>query len=86
MNKIERIEKSLKDWKANKHYLKANGFPITEALEIIDGLKSQLALATLNQPSNTKMHVDKEPCGNCDFYKKITLDKFCRDCGMALSQ
>lgn len=33
------------------------------------------------QPSNTAMQIDKKPCMQCEVWKRITIYKFCPDCG-----
>jgi len=47
-------------------------------------VRSLIAIA--EGPCNTRMHVDKEPCEQCQWYKRNTRLRHCGDCGKALSQ
>ena len=89
MNRIEWMESFLINWKdaiiAKREVLFPSGLmKIDGVLQGIDA-----ALKYSNQPPNSQMHMDKEPCGYCEAAKKSEYFdgfSFCPNCGMALSQ
>jgi len=87
MNKIKAIKKLLKAWEAASTRAKDTG-RIQQSKEInswIFGLEA--ALEIIEGPSNTQMHVDKEPCAECEKEKKnYPWPPFCKWCGRALTQ
>jgi len=87
MNKIEEIDHLLATWKADyrkalKSWDDSACFLLKYRIEVLES-----ALAILKRPSNTRMHMDTKPCGECETEKKnYPWPPFCKWCGRALSQ
>lgn len=43
-------------------------------------------VASIEEPSNTRMHVETKPCGDCKAYENVVNHNFCASCGRALHQ
>ncbi|MCK5783858.1 MAG: hypothetical protein KAH06_05385 [Desulfobacterales bacterium] len=84
MDKIERIEQIISEWKArakqadNIHHIRA----YRSCQDTILGLN--LALDAIKGPSNTQMQTDAIVCKNHESYETFIEYKYCPDCGQLL--
>ncbi len=83
MNKIEQIELYLKSWKAGLDANKTHDDRV-KAEGHIEGCEA--AIRILKEPSNTRMHVDTNPCKYCVADIDDEFLDYCAKCRRALSQ
>jgi len=87
MANIKALEDAIKEWQAKEVEFKKKGDSVGQNTTGIVVASLKLALNYINQTSNTQIHMDTNPCDNCEAEKKnYPWPPFCKWCGRALSQ